>query len=465
MASFLSADRSSLLQQNAAFWDTRNRVWELGLGSLVAVYLIRPRATLDVRAFQELGAALGLGMTAWASVMFEPSTPFPGRYALIPAIGAALVILCADSRTTVGKLLRLQPAVGMGLISYSAYLWHVPVFVFARLTSPTKITPSQSAALAVLAIGLGYLTWRYVETPCRAAPRAGARRIWALSAAAAAGLAVVVLPGAVFDGLPSRFQPRDSDLAVSYVSRGVYVRARHRVLSKAGPFEPQGGFKLLIIGDSFSQDLVNILQEGSLFQTAQIRVRYIPVSCQVYAGDEPISELINASSVAVCSQDYYHGIDALIADADAVFVASNWVDWSARRLPGTIERLKIASAKHYLVFGKKGFGYVNRAAYIGWSVADKAAYRNQVYADINVVNALLGRTLEPGRFIDVQAILCGNDAVVDTRCPLFDESGALLSYDGHHLTQAGARFFGNRLAAIPALSRLNETASQESAAR
>jgi peptidoglycan/LPS O-acetylase OafA/YrhL len=465
VASFLSADRSSLLQQSAAFWDTRNRVWEFGLGSVVALYLLHPRAARNIRVLHELGAALGLGMIAWASILFEQSAPFPGRHALIPAVGAALVILCADSRTTVGKLLRLQPVVGLGLISYSAYLWHVPVFVFARLTSPARIMPLQSAALAVLAIGLGYLTWRYVETPCRATPRSGARRTWALSAVAVAGLAVAVLPGAVFDGLPSRFQLRDSDLAVSHVSRGVYVRAHHQALSKAGPFDPQGGFKLLIIGDSHSQDLVNMLREGSLFHTAQIRVRYIPVRCQVYVGDEPISALVDAGSVGLCSRDYYDGIDTLIADADAVFIASSWVDWSARRLPVTIERLQLPFAKQYFVFGKKGFGYVNRAAYVGWSVADKAAYRNQVGAYVNVVNAMLRQTLEPGHFVDLQAILCGNDAGVNVRCPLFDESGALLSYDGSHLTQAGARFFGSRLAAIPAVSRLNELASQEGNSR
>jgi peptidoglycan/LPS O-acetylase OafA/YrhL len=121
LASFLYADSQSLLMPDKAFFDTRGRVWELFVGSLVAIYLLRSRKAPPGKEIAEIGSALGLGLIGWACLMFEQSTPFPGRYALIPTLGAALVILFASPETYTGRLLGSKAAVGIGLISYSAY--------------------------------------------------------------------------------------------------------------------------------------------------------------------------------------------------------------------------------------------------------------------------------------------------------------------------------------------------------
>lgn len=135
---------------------------------------------------------------------------------------------------------------------------------------------------------------------------------------------------------------------------------------------------MLIVGDSFSQDLVNIIHEGRLFERARIRVRYIPARCQVYKGDDPITELVELSSAALCSRDYYEGLDILLAEADAILVAASWREKSAERLPVTLERLGIAAKENYIIFGRKSLGYINRAAYVGWMLDEKATYSNPV---------------------------------------------------------------------------------------
>lgn len=102
VASFVYADSQSLLRPDKAFFDTRGRVWELFVGSLVAMYMLRLRKTQPAKEIAEIGGALGLGLIAWACLTFEQSTPFPGRYALIPTFGAALIILFASPETYAG---------------------------------------------------------------------------------------------------------------------------------------------------------------------------------------------------------------------------------------------------------------------------------------------------------------------------------------------------------------------------
>ena len=112
-----------------------------------------------------------LGIAA-AVMFFSDKTPFPGYAALLPCLGAALVIW-SGSGTAVARALSFRPMVFIGLISYSLYLWHWPLIVFAKLLLVQPFTPFQQLLLIGLATGLSVLTWRFVETPFRR--RGGAR--------------------------------------------------------------------------------------------------------------------------------------------------------------------------------------------------------------------------------------------------------------------------------------------------
>ena len=93
--------------------------------------------------------ALGLGSIVFAILAFDASTPFPSLYALAPVGGTALIILFAGNGTWTARLLSVRPLVGIGLISYSLYLWHQPLFAFARVSSAHA--PSQSLMLCLAA--------------------------------------------------------------------------------------------------------------------------------------------------------------------------------------------------------------------------------------------------------------------------------------------------------------------------
>ena len=115
----------------------------------------------------EVGGWLGVALILYAVFAYSKATPFPGNYALVPTLGTVLVILFATQQTTVGKFVGNKAFVGVGLISYSAYLWHQPLFAFARHRSPTEPSRTIFLVLSVMALVLAYFSWRFVEAPFR----------------------------------------------------------------------------------------------------------------------------------------------------------------------------------------------------------------------------------------------------------------------------------------------------------
>jgi peptidoglycan/LPS O-acetylase OafA/YrhL len=154
-----------------AFFSLPTRAWQLALGGLVALTVDRWRR-VPAGAAAIIGFT-GLGLILLGCVWLSPTTLYPGTAALLPTVGAALVIAtgCAIPTAGVGVLLGLAPMRAIGRISYSWYLWHWPVLLFAPLLMghPLGLVPRLIAAL--LSAGLAWLTLRYLENPLRFMPQ------------------------------------------------------------------------------------------------------------------------------------------------------------------------------------------------------------------------------------------------------------------------------------------------------
>ncbi len=144
------------------FFFTLSRLWEIGMGSICAFILARH----PLQANNMLSLA-GLVAILFAVFYFDGTTPFPSIFALLPVGGTALIILFAGQATWVARLLSTAPLVAIGLISYSAYLWHQPLFAFARLSSLKEPAALVMLSCALVSLGLAYVTWRFVEQPLR----------------------------------------------------------------------------------------------------------------------------------------------------------------------------------------------------------------------------------------------------------------------------------------------------------
>ena len=176
-------------------------------GSVIALGLV-PAATSQWQ--RELGAIAGLIGIAAAIVGFNSHTPFPGYAALLPCLGAALIIW-AGEENAVARVLSATPFVFIGLISYSLYLWHWPLIVFSRLWVIGPFDLAQQILLMSVAVGLSIATWHFVETPFRRRDSRGFSRRTMFTAV---GVGLGALAGCGFvlvglRGLPDRI-PKDA---------------------------------------------------------------------------------------------------------------------------------------------------------------------------------------------------------------------------------------------------------------
>ena len=147
---------------NANFLLLPSRAWELLAGCLVA-FFIQKKGLLS----NNFLATLGLVAIIFSVFVFDSSTPFPSYYTLVPVLGAMAIIIFANEKTLVAQILRARIIVGLGLISYSLYLWHQPVFSFLKHLLFTKPTYFQSFVALVLICLISIFSWQYVERPFR----------------------------------------------------------------------------------------------------------------------------------------------------------------------------------------------------------------------------------------------------------------------------------------------------------
>ncbi len=209
IASFMLAEWGSHRWVIANFYLSPSRAWELLVGSFCAFALSgkRPRSN-------NLLSVAGLAMVLVPIFAYDASVPFPGVYAIVPVLGTALIILFADESTFIAKGLSLRAVVLVGLVSYSAYLWHQPIFVFARLYGGIDLHGPRVILLIGLSLVVAYLSWRYIEQPFRhqaggLPPRllSTQKSVFAASIASLTACFVFGAYGHLRDGLPNRFDP------------------------------------------------------------------------------------------------------------------------------------------------------------------------------------------------------------------------------------------------------------------
>lgn len=197
--------------RSAAFYLLPSRIWELALGGALTMVSLR----ISRRWINEALAASGMAAILWCAWRYNMQTPFPGAGALPVCIGAALIILTgANGGTIVSRMLSIGPAVFVGKISYSLYLWHWPLLVFASLSLVGPPSLMQSGLAIAASFLAAIFSWRFVETPFRTRSRHWSNRaIFAgatIAIVATLGLAGVLL---ATNGLASRYTPEQQSIA------------------------------------------------------------------------------------------------------------------------------------------------------------------------------------------------------------------------------------------------------------
>ncbi len=214
VSSLMASIWASYNAPSAAFYLLPFRAWELMLGAIAAFILLGGPIKVS-SSFANALSAIGLVLIAASVALFEESIPFPGIAAMLPTFGTALVILFAYKGTIAAKILSTPIFVQIGLISYGAYLWHQPLFAFARHRSLVQPSPIAYLALAALALVLAYLTWKFVEGPIRNRKNFTRTTVLWAAGALSAGIAMAGYYGHKQNGFPLRFSENLREIAAS----------------------------------------------------------------------------------------------------------------------------------------------------------------------------------------------------------------------------------------------------------
>ncbi|MEA3182673.1 MAG: hypothetical protein QOI59_6196 [Gammaproteobacteria bacterium] len=405
------------------FYLLPTRAWELGLGGLAVIYLRRQRVTPSSGKL----AALGLVATVACMVLVPQETPTPSPVVLIPVVGTALVLVFCRAGLAY-RLLVLPPMRWIGLISYSAYLWHQPLFAFLRVASPREPATWEYVALIPVTLILAWLSWRYVEKPFRNRKAMSYRTVGAILAPAGLVLMALCLLIWGLKGIPSRLPlPPGAD------EPGAYQMYNERLRSySTDAFPASAHKKLLVLGNSQGRDFINGMQEAKQF---------------------PDYGLVYRDDLDLCNLDQLGP-----TKMNLVQTATLIVEVYPQEISGpTCDKHVLAERpelKGKVVFvGPRDFGVnLNPSSLI--PLDRRAEARVQASQKVLDADAYF-RSLTPSDLYVSQLA----DLTADGHSmPIFDENGVVLSEDRLHVTRAGARYVGKRLATDPIWVEVERTA-------
>ena len=268
LVSFAASVWAVSREPDKAFFLLPMRAWELLAGSMLAVMPVPARRASPMLA--QGVSLLSLGLIMVAVFGYDDRTAFPGAAALLPVLGVVGLIWANGQQPTwAGRLLGSRVLVGIGLISYSWYLWHWPVLVFGKYASIFGLSSWELVALFVVSLVLGYASWRFVEGPFRERRLLAGRR--SILVAGFLGLASLGLVGKSLvwsDGFASRLPPQALQYAQARTWSPTLMsclsddkKDPHRKLCHFGP--PANSARAIVWGDSHASALIPALKDGA----------------------------------------------------------------------------------------------------------------------------------------------------------------------------------------------------------
>jgi peptidoglycan/LPS O-acetylase OafA/YrhL len=194
---------------SASYYLLPTRFFELAIGSSLAIFAVDRSAPFN-RRWSTIFGIVGFALVFGSMFLLSEASPFPGINALYPCVGTALLIAAGSySQNFTVRMLSLKPIVGIGLISYSLYLWHWPLIAYANYFD-VKITLFHGTIIFFASILLAWLSWKYVEVPFR---RSGSTMTFTMTAlrrymCPVAAIFIVSIFVVRSGGFPSRFDPQ-----------------------------------------------------------------------------------------------------------------------------------------------------------------------------------------------------------------------------------------------------------------
>lgn len=426
----------------ANFYLAPTRAWELLAGS-IAAFVVYKRG---VRANNAL-SLLGLAAILFAIFAYDTSTPFPSVYALVPVIGVVLLVLFAEKETLAAKFLRTRLFVGIGLISYSAYLWHQPLFAFARLKNFEAPTEYLMLSLVLASLGLALISWKFIEQPLRSRECFSRKSIFFASAFFCIAFTLIDFVGLPSGSYENRLtQEQIEMLAYDKYPGGKFYREGDCLLQPEQSANDFGSECLLdkgylVWGDSHAAALASGLRLV-VDNVSQLTASTCP----------PILDIV----IAIPPRPYCLGInrhnyELLKKNPDfVVLLHANWRLYQINHddyLRNTIKRLREIGVEEIIIIGgvpqyMPSLPEVLLSERVVLDKPHSSRFRSQSVKDVDHVLSVLAESLDVG-FMSALNVFCESEKCVSVIKG--SEGYVPTAWDYGHLTLEGSVYLSKHL--------------------
>ncbi len=426
------------------FYILLSRSWELLFGTLI--FLLESRKKKKVNIYENFYILIGLVLIISSLFLFEGSNGHPNIKSIYPIIGVALVIYFSSPDLLITRLLSNKLFVGVGLISYSLYLWHYPIFAFSRIAYFTKNIFDYGVVGVVIFI-LSLLTYFFIEKPFRSKKKINSKYFLLFLLSLLIFLTTFSLNVIKNKGFEYRY-PSDGEFSLDNQKYSEQVRLKKYELSSPN-FVSKNKIKILIFGNSHGRDFYNMFAlNDDLFPDYEFSIMDGQVNCLIFLNENKLCKkkitkkmlnIFNQSDVFLISTKYskedlkelHKVIQILKSYKKKIIFTSNYPQFYFKNSRSLIDEFyykkkRLPSKEEKLLIEKNKFEFKK-----------DDNFKNQILKEISKKNDII--------FLNKSDYICNN---IDMTCFSLTDNNEKINLDSTHITLAGAKYFGKKIADI-----------------
>ena len=457
------ADWGSRNHPSFTFYVLPTRGWELLSGSILAYLEITKGHRSKNKNLNSILPSIGFILIGHSILFFDDKMLHPSFYTLSPIIGVFLIIWFSNKNEIITKVLSSKLFVGIGLISYSLYLWHYPIFAFDRINEFSEGDVFNKIIIGFITLALSIISYYFIEKPFRNRKHKFKKILVSILIVISTILAINIY--VIFkDGKIGYSYKAVKNL---YLNNNIFNKElrqeswKYVKNSNFQEFKSKEKIKILFVGDSHSKDLFNVfIQNTNLFQDYEF-LRYGSLSNKnaiTFDKNTNEKDLIDFSNSKIFKQSEVIIISNYFNEDEKIDKLDIFIDMFKNK-----KKIILSSSSNIYIIPKKRFGLEltlfddflfkknNNKDFIdkNLNLNERNEINNYYYEnrDINKINEINNQLKKIAKKHNIQ-ILYKEDFQCDLDkkiCFGVTEEGIKSHYDYGHFTLEGAIFFGKRI--------------------